>query len=60
MRVLVDYNTKHELGAASEEIERQFLKTTKTGKAFLQIFIGGCKHRVVIVNKPDPPISKRP
>lgn len=61
MRVLIDYNTRHELGAASEEMEAAYQAAAlASGKSHVEMFIGGCKHRLVVRNKPDPVRTPKP
>ena len=53
MRILVDYNSKVILGAASEEMEDNFKQAQSRGQAFVEIYLAGCKHRVCVSYEPD-------
>jgi hypothetical protein len=53
MRVLIDVKSRRELGAASYETEADYQRAIKTSKPFIEIFIGGCMHKVAVVHKPD-------
>jgi len=65
MRILVDYNSKVILGAASEEMEDSFKQAQSRGQAFVEIYLAGCKHRVCVGYEPDlvrrvtAPVSER-
>lgn len=47
MMVLVDYNTKEELGPASYEMQERW-NNRPSGTRFLEVFNSGFKRRVII------------
>lgn len=52
--VLVDYNTRVELGAASLEMRMKFEAAKKEGKAFIERVVCGVNHRVTVETKTRP------
>lgn len=56
---VVDYNSKVDLGVASDEMRAKWQEAREAGKAFVELRISGVHHRVTVEKKPLTPAQAR-